>query len=175
MNLNIKYNLTYNQVTFVEPWPDDVSTGSLALVNISASVSLSAADMTTYLKKMSRGEAVEGNPRKNKICSSITFVNSASWVTHRFLAATDVLEVLTEVDEKSRRSPEIIQYFTVSHKQKTDRKQSVEPGMGQHVDHHVVLLYVERPAETHGFFWGAVSKHGFQSGPALHSEQPLVS
>ncbi|XP_029015279.1 integrator complex subunit 1 isoform X2 [Betta splendens] len=62
---------------------DDVSTGSLALVNISASVSLSAADMTMYLKKMSRGEAVE-----------------------------DVLEVLTEVDEKSRRSPEIIQYFT---------------------------------------------------------------
>ncbi|XP_068451864.1 integrator complex subunit 1-like [Clinocottus analis] len=61
---------------------DDMSTGSLPLVNISASVSLSAADMTMYLKKMSRGEAVE-----------------------------DVLEVLTEVDEKSRRSPEIIQYF----------------------------------------------------------------
>uniref|UniRef100_A0A3P8TH16 Integrator complex subunit 1 n=1 Tax=Amphiprion percula TaxID=161767 RepID=A0A3P8TH16_AMPPE len=61
---------------------DDVSTGSLPLVNISASFSLSAADMTMYMKKMSRGEAVE-----------------------------DVLEVLTEVDEKSRRSPEIIQYF----------------------------------------------------------------
>uniref|UniRef100_A0A3B4V4F3 Integrator complex subunit 1 n=1 Tax=Seriola dumerili TaxID=41447 RepID=A0A3B4V4F3_SERDU len=61
---------------------DDLSTGSLPLVNISASVSLSAADMTMYLKKMSRGEAVE-----------------------------DVLEVLTEVDDKSRRSPEIIQYF----------------------------------------------------------------
>uniref|UniRef100_A0A3Q3RB44 Uncharacterized protein n=1 Tax=Monopterus albus TaxID=43700 RepID=A0A3Q3RB44_MONAL len=60
----------------------ELSTGSLPLVNISASVSLSAADMTMYLKKMSRGEAVE-----------------------------DVLEVLTEVDEKSRRSPEIIQYF----------------------------------------------------------------
>uniref|UniRef100_A0A669F6N8 Integrator complex subunit 1 n=1 Tax=Oreochromis niloticus TaxID=8128 RepID=A0A669F6N8_ORENI len=43
---------------------------------------LHAADMTMYLKKMSKGEAVE-----------------------------DVLEVLTEVDEKSRRSPEIIQYF----------------------------------------------------------------
>ncbi|KAM7371875.1 hypothetical protein PAMP_009079 [Pampus punctatissimus] len=61
---------------------DDLSTGSLPLVNISSSVSLSAADMTLYLKKMSRGEAVE-----------------------------DVLEVLTEVDDKSRRSPEIIQYF----------------------------------------------------------------
>ncbi|KAJ4932091.1 hypothetical protein JOQ06_010521 [Pogonophryne albipinna] len=65
-----------------EEGEDDVSTGSLPLVNISASVSLSAADMTMYLKKMSRGGAVE-----------------------------DVLEVLTEVDEKSRRSPEIIQYF----------------------------------------------------------------
>lgn len=30
------------------------------------------------------------------------------------LSAVDVLEVLTEVDEKSRRSPEIIQYFIVS-------------------------------------------------------------
>lgn len=38
-----------------------MSTGSLPLVNISASVSLSAGDMTMYLKKMSRGEAVEGN------------------------------------------------------------------------------------------------------------------
>uniref|UniRef100_A0A3B3ZVG2 Uncharacterized protein n=1 Tax=Periophthalmus magnuspinnatus TaxID=409849 RepID=A0A3B3ZVG2_9GOBI len=55
--------------------------GSLPLVNISASVSISQADLTRYLKKMSRGEAVE------------------------------VLEVLTEVDEKSRRSPEIVQYF----------------------------------------------------------------
>lgn len=34
------------------------------------------------------------------------------------LSAVDVLEVLTEVDEKSRRSPEIIQYFIVSRKQK---------------------------------------------------------
>nr|XP_015804103.2 integrator complex subunit 1 isoform X1 [Nothobranchius furzeri]XP_054596128.1 integrator complex subunit 1 isoform X1 [Nothobranchius furzeri] len=62
---------------------DDLSAGSLPLVNISASFSLSAADMALYSKKMSKGEAVE-----------------------------DVLEVLTEVDEKSRRSPEIIQYFT---------------------------------------------------------------
>uniref|UniRef100_A0AAX7UUE0 Integrator complex subunit 1 n=1 Tax=Astatotilapia calliptera TaxID=8154 RepID=A0AAX7UUE0_ASTCA len=61
---------------------NDLAAGSLPLVNISASFLLSAADMTMYLKKMSKGEAVE-----------------------------DVLEVLTEVDEKSRRSPEIIQYF----------------------------------------------------------------
>lgn len=61
----------------------DSSTGSLPLVNISAYVPLTATDMTKYLKKISRGEAVE-----------------------------DVLEVLTEVDEKSKRSPEIVQYFT---------------------------------------------------------------
>ncbi|XP_028842567.1 integrator complex subunit 1 isoform X2 [Denticeps clupeoides] len=61
---------------------EDSSTGSLPLVSISASVPLTAADMTKYLKKISRGEAIE-----------------------------DVLEVLTEVDEKSKRSPEIIQCF----------------------------------------------------------------
>uniref|UniRef100_A0AAV2KDQ3 Integrator complex subunit 1 n=1 Tax=Knipowitschia caucasica TaxID=637954 RepID=A0AAV2KDQ3_KNICA len=61
---------------------DEVAAGSLPLVNISAAVSISQADLTRYMKKMSRGEAVE-----------------------------DVLEVLTEVDDKSRRSPEIVQYF----------------------------------------------------------------
>ncbi|XP_041941283.1 integrator complex subunit 1 isoform X1 [Alosa sapidissima] len=59
------------------------STGSLPLVSISASTPLTASDMTKYLRRMSRGEAVE-----------------------------DVLEVLTEVEEKSKRSPEIIQHFT---------------------------------------------------------------
>ncbi|KAL2100778.1 hypothetical protein ACEWY4_002539 [Coilia grayii] len=63
---------------------EDSNTGSLPLVSISSSTPLTASDMTKYLKKMSRGEAVE-----------------------------DVLEVLTEVDEKSKRSPEIIQHFTV--------------------------------------------------------------
>ncbi|XP_031422445.1 integrator complex subunit 1 isoform X2 [Clupea harengus] len=62
---------------------EDASTGSLPLFSIAASIPLTAADMTKYLKKMSRGEAVE-----------------------------DVLQVLTEVDEKSKRSPEIIQHFT---------------------------------------------------------------
>ncbi|KAL0992825.1 hypothetical protein UPYG_G00099040 [Umbra pygmaea] len=62
---------------------DETSSGSLPMVSISASVPLTAADMTKYLKKISRGEAIE-----------------------------DVLEVLTEVEEKSKRNPEIIQYFT---------------------------------------------------------------
>ncbi|KAJ8389649.1 hypothetical protein AAFF_G00115250 [Aldrovandia affinis] len=66
-----------------DPDADPSSTGSLPLVNISASAPLTAADMNKYLKKISRGEAIE-----------------------------DVLEVLGEVDDKSRRSPEVIQYFT---------------------------------------------------------------
>ncbi|XP_056609185.1 integrator complex subunit 1 isoform X4 [Triplophysa dalaica] len=61
---------------------DDSSSGSLQLVNISAFLPLTAADMTKCLKKISRGEAIE-----------------------------DVFEGLTEVDEKSKRNPEIIQYF----------------------------------------------------------------
>lgn len=40
------------------------------------------------------------------------------------LTAIDVLEVLTEVDEKSRRSPEIIQYFIVSHRKWTQKRSS---------------------------------------------------
>lgn len=43
---------------------DDLSTGSLPLVSISAAFSLSAADMTMYTKKMSKGEAVEGKNRR---------------------------------------------------------------------------------------------------------------
>uniref|UniRef100_A0A4W5NFU4 Integrator complex subunit 1 n=1 Tax=Hucho hucho TaxID=62062 RepID=A0A4W5NFU4_9TELE len=62
---------------------DESSSGSLPMVSISASVPLTAADMTKYLTKISRGEAIE-----------------------------DVLEVLTEVEDKSKRNPEIIQYFT---------------------------------------------------------------
>uniref|UniRef100_A0A673K780 Integrator complex subunit 1 n=1 Tax=Sinocyclocheilus rhinocerous TaxID=307959 RepID=A0A673K780_9TELE len=61
---------------------EDSSSGSLPLVNIAASMPLTAADMTKCLKKISKGEAIE-----------------------------DVFEGLTEVDEKSKRNPEIIQYF----------------------------------------------------------------
>ncbi|XP_018599754.2 integrator complex subunit 1 isoform X3 [Scleropages formosus] len=57
--------------------------GSLPLVSVAASAPLTAADMTKYLKKISMGEAIE-----------------------------DILEALSEVDEKSKRNPEIIQCFT---------------------------------------------------------------
>lgn len=103
--------------------PDDFSAGSLPLVNISATVSLSAADMTTYLKKMSRGEAAEGNWLTNSVFPCETCIIMTNIMLLK-LSATDVLEVLTEVDEKSRRSPEIIQYFTVSHKQQNQSKRS---------------------------------------------------
>ncbi|XP_041085544.1 integrator complex subunit 1-like isoform X1 [Polyodon spathula] len=61
---------------------EEESTGSLPLVNISASAPLTASDMTKCLRNIARGEALE-----------------------------DVLEVLSEVDEKSKRSPEILPYF----------------------------------------------------------------
>lgn len=54
-----------------------------------------------------------------------------------FLSAIDVLEVLTEVDEKSRRSPEIIQYFIVSHKQE---KQKVKCSTCQCVNMSITAL-----------------------------------
>lgn len=47
-------------------------------------------------------------------------------MTNALFSLSDVLEVLTEVDEKSRRSPEIIQYFIVSRTQ----TQEVERGGG---------------------------------------------
>nr|XP_015215216.1 PREDICTED: integrator complex subunit 1 isoform X1 [Lepisosteus oculatus]XP_015215217.1 PREDICTED: integrator complex subunit 1 isoform X1 [Lepisosteus oculatus]XP_015215218.1 PREDICTED: integrator complex subunit 1 isoform X1 [Lepisosteus oculatus] len=62
---------------------EESSAGSLPLVSISASAPLTASDMAKYLKNIARGEAIE-----------------------------DILEVLSEVDEKSKRSPEIIPYFT---------------------------------------------------------------
>lgn len=84
------------------------------------------------------------------------------------LSAVDVLEVLTEVDEKSRRSPEIIQYFIVSQKQ---NRRSSEAAVGVLMP---VWLFTERSAETYGFIWGAVSEHGLQPGSALHPEQSQV-
>lgn len=92
----------------------------------------------------------------------------------------DVLEVLTEVDEKSRRCPEMIQYFIVSLTPKlecvwrsgartTCHKYSPPPPPS------VCHCFAERPAKTHDLLRRAVSEHGLQPGPALHAEQPSVS
>lgn len=72
--------------------------------------------MTMYLKKISKGEAVEGNwltliwP-----VNPVGLKKNKTYAIFYALPTVDVLEVLTEVDEKSRRNPEIIQYFIVSH------------------------------------------------------------
>uniref|UniRef100_A0A4W4DNX1 DUF3677 domain-containing protein n=1 Tax=Electrophorus electricus TaxID=8005 RepID=A0A4W4DNX1_ELEEL len=80
--LTLPVKTTSTEITAEDSHAEDSSAGSLPLVSISASTPLTSADMTKYLKKISQGEAIE-----------------------------DVLEVLTEVDEKSKRNPEIIQYF----------------------------------------------------------------
>lgn len=79
--------------------------------------------MTMNLKKMSRGEAVEGN--KHHCCSVFTVCEPCIIMNNKlffFPYAIDVLDVLTDVDERSRRNPEIIQYFIVSHKQHIKKK-----------------------------------------------------
>lgn len=46
---------------------DSSSSGSLPLVSISATAALSSADMAKYLKKISGGEAIEGETHKKII------------------------------------------------------------------------------------------------------------
>lgn len=93
---------------------DSSSSGSLPLVSISASTALSLADMTKYLKKISRGEAIEGETHKKSSVYNVESKILWMWKMNNLLLLSDVLDVLTEVDEKSKRNPEIIQYFVVS-------------------------------------------------------------
>ncbi|XP_072838924.2 integrator complex subunit 1 [Pogona vitticeps] len=62
---------------------EEVAAGSLPLVNISLFTPLTPAEMAPYMKRLSRGQAVE-----------------------------DILEVLTDIDEMSRRRPEILAFFS---------------------------------------------------------------
>uniref|UniRef100_A0A481C763 Integrator complex subunit 1 n=2 Tax=Sus scrofa TaxID=9823 RepID=A0A481C763_PIG len=64
---------------------DDSSAGSLPLVSVSLFTPLTAAEMAPYTKRLSRGQTVE-----------------------------DLLEVLSDVDETSRRRPEILGFFSTS-------------------------------------------------------------
>ncbi|XP_039082014.1 integrator complex subunit 1 isoform X1 [Hyaena hyaena] len=64
---------------------DDSSAGSLPLVSVSLCTPLTAAEMAPYMKRLSRGQAVE-----------------------------DLLEVLSDIDEMSRRRPEILGFFSTS-------------------------------------------------------------
>ncbi|XP_030888023.1 integrator complex subunit 1 isoform X1 [Leptonychotes weddellii] len=68
------------------PWlPEENSAGSLPLVSVSLFTPLTAAEMAPYMKRLSRGQTVE-----------------------------DVLEVLSDIDEMSRRRPEILGFFSTS-------------------------------------------------------------
>ncbi|XP_042293672.1 integrator complex subunit 1 isoform X1 [Sceloporus undulatus] len=62
---------------------DETGAGSLPLVNISLFTPLTPAEMSPYMKRLARGQTVE-----------------------------DILEVLSDIDEMSRRRPEILAFFS---------------------------------------------------------------
>ncbi|XP_044792301.1 integrator complex subunit 1 isoform X2 [Bubalus bubalis] len=68
-----------------EEGEDESSAGSLPLVSVYIFAPLTAAEMAPYMKRLSRGQTVE-----------------------------DLLEVLSDVDEMSRRRPEILGFFSTS-------------------------------------------------------------
>ncbi|XP_032315764.1 LOW QUALITY PROTEIN: integrator complex subunit 1 [Camelus ferus] len=68
-----------------EEGEDEGSAGSLPLVSVSLFTPLTAAEMAPYMKRLSRGQTVE-----------------------------DLLEALSDVDEMSRRRPEILGFFSTS-------------------------------------------------------------
>ncbi|KAI5764073.1 INTS1 [Gulo gulo luscus] len=68
-----------------EEGEDESSAGSLPLVSVSLFTPLTAAEMAPYMKRLSRGQTVE-----------------------------DVLEVLSDIDEMSRRRPEILGFFSTN-------------------------------------------------------------
>ncbi|KAM9179583.1 integrator complex subunit 1 isoform 3-T3 [Mergus octosetaceus] len=64
---------------------DEAAAGSLPLVNVSLFTPLTPTEMAPYMKRLSRGQTVE-----------------------------DILEVLTDIDEMSRRRPEILSFFSTN-------------------------------------------------------------
>ncbi|XP_050836125.1 integrator complex subunit 1 isoform X2 [Serinus canaria] len=64
---------------------DEAAAGSLPLVSVSLFTPLTPAEMAPYMKRLSRGQTVE-----------------------------DILEVLTDIDEMSRRRPEILAFFSTN-------------------------------------------------------------
>ncbi|KAL4669111.1 hypothetical protein H8959_007665 [Pygathrix nigripes] len=68
-----------------EEGEEESSAGSLPLVSVSLFTPLTAAEMAPYMKRLSRGQTVE-----------------------------DLLEVLSDVDEMSRRRPEILGFFSTN-------------------------------------------------------------
>uniref|UniRef100_H2PLA8 Integrator complex subunit 1 n=1 Tax=Pongo abelii TaxID=9601 RepID=H2PLA8_PONAB len=68
-----------------EEGEEESSAGSLPLVSVSLFTPLTAAEMAPYMKRLSRGQTVE-----------------------------DLLEVLSDIDEMSRRRPEILSFFSTN-------------------------------------------------------------
>nr|AAH63266.1 Integrator complex subunit 1 [Mus musculus] len=68
-----------------EEGEDERSAGSLPLVSVSLSTPLTVADVAPHMKRLSRGRAVE-----------------------------DVLETLSDIDEMSRRRPEVLGFFSTN-------------------------------------------------------------
>uniref|UniRef100_K9IQL1 Uncharacterized protein n=1 Tax=Desmodus rotundus TaxID=9430 RepID=K9IQL1_DESRO len=68
-----------------EEGEDESSAGSLPLVSVSLFTPLTAAEMAPYMKRLSRGQTVE-----------------------------DLLEVLSDIDEMSRRRPEVLGFFSTN-------------------------------------------------------------
>ncbi|XP_037669957.1 integrator complex subunit 1 isoform X2 [Choloepus didactylus] len=68
-----------------EEGEDENSAGSLPLVSVSLFTPLTAAEMAPYMRRLSRGQAVE-----------------------------DLLEVLSDIDEMSRRRPEVLGFFSTN-------------------------------------------------------------
>nr|XP_026261451.1 integrator complex subunit 1 isoform X1 [Urocitellus parryii] len=68
-----------------EEGEDERSAGSLPLVSVSLSTPLTAAEMAPYMKRLSRGQTVE-----------------------------DLLEALSDIDDMSRRRPEILGFFSTN-------------------------------------------------------------
>ncbi|XP_074014418.1 integrator complex subunit 1 [Numenius arquata] len=64
---------------------DEAAAGSLPLVSVSLFTPLTPAEMAPYMKRLTRGQTVE-----------------------------DILEVLTDIDEMSRRRPEILSFFATN-------------------------------------------------------------
>ncbi|XP_069342752.1 integrator complex subunit 1 isoform X2 [Eulemur rufifrons] len=68
-----------------EEGEDESAAGSLPLLSVSLFTPLTTAEMAPYMKRLSRGQTVE-----------------------------DLLEVLSDIDEMSRRRPEILNFFSTS-------------------------------------------------------------
>lgn len=102
---------------------DERSASSLPLVSVSLSTPLTAADMAPYMKRLSRGQTVEGEWGLYVACGLPPWGawGAASGMSGRWAggpqtprAFLDLLEVLSDVEEMSRRRPEILGFFSVS-------------------------------------------------------------